>query len=80
MLPCYIPCVVKHLCQKTSINDKLQGNVATYLRGAGVVDNQIKKDLSVAKFLKSVNRPMWQSYKQEGGCLVHVLRLLAVWW
>ena len=23
---------------------------------------------------------IWQSYKQEGGCLVQFLRLLAVWW
>jgi len=29
-------------------------------------------------FLKSVN--IWQSYKQERGCLMHVLRLLAVCW
>ena len=30
------------------------------------------------KKIKSVN--IWQSYKQERGCLVHFLRLLAVWW
>jgi len=30
------------------------------------------------EFLKSVN--IWQSYKQERGCLAHFLRLLAVWW
>ena len=29
-------------------------------------------------FFKSVN--MWQSYKQEGDCLVHFLRLFAVCW
>jgi len=29
-------------------------------------------------FFKLVN--IWQSYKQERGCLVHFLRLLAVWW
>jgi len=23
---------------------------------------------------------IWQSYKQERGCLVHFLSLLAVWW
>jgi len=28
--------------------------------------------------IKSVNS--WRSYKQEGGCLVHFLGLLAVWW
>jgi len=30
------------------------------------------------KKLKSVN--IWQSYKQERDCLVHFLRLLAVYW
>jgi len=30
---------------KQSINDKLQGSVATYLRCGGVIDNQIKKGL-----------------------------------
>jgi len=26
-------------------------------------------------FFKSVNRPIWQSYKQERGCLIHFARL-----
>jgi len=30
---------------KQAINDKLQGIVDTYLRGGGVVNNQIKKGL-----------------------------------
>ena len=30
---------------KQAINDKLQGSVATYLRCAGVVSNNIKKGL-----------------------------------
>ena len=33
--------------------------------------------LAVEKFLKSVN--IWQGYKQERGCFVHFLLLLAVW-
>jgi len=59
------------------INDQLQGSVATYLRCAGVVNNQINKGLllhlSVKHFLKSVN--IWQSYKQEGCCLKHSVHL-----
>ena len=49
---------------KQAINDKLQGNVA-------IVNNQIKKGLllSLSDFFKSVN--IWQSYKQERGCLMH---------
>jgi len=60
---------------KQAINDKLQGNVATYLKRAcgGVVNNQIKKGLLlsvwVENIFKSVN--IWQSYKEERGCLVH---------
>jgi len=70
---------MKHWSLKTSdFNDKLQGNVATYLRRGGVVNNQITKNLllsmPVKQFLKSLN--IWQSYKQEDGCLVHFLRLL----
>jgi len=57
---------------KQAISDKLQGSVATYLRYGGVVNNQIKKGLLLSlwvKKLKSVN--IWQSYKQERGCLMH---------
>jgi len=58
---------------KRAVNDKLQGSVATYLRCGGVVNNQIKKGLllsvRVKNFFKSVN--IWQSYKQERGCLMH---------
>jgi len=56
--------------------DKLQGNVATYLRCGGIVNNQIKKGLLLSMsviFFKSVN--IWQSYKQERGCLKHFVRL-----
>ena len=55
-----------------------EGSVATYLRCGGVVNNQIKKglllSLSVKKFLKLVN--IWQSYKQERDCLVHLANIL----
>jgi len=62
--------------RKQAINDKLQGSVATYLKCGGGDNNQIKKGLllrlSVKNYVKSVN--IWQSYKQERGCLVHFLR------
>ena len=62
---------------KQAINDTLQGSVATYLRCGGVVSNKIKKglllSLRVKKNLKSVN--IWQSYKQERGCLMRFARL-----
>jgi len=63
--------------RKQAISDKLQGSVAAYLRSGGVVNNQIKKGLLLSlpleKKLKSVN--IWQSCRQERGCLVHFLRL-----
>jgi len=75
MLPHYL---VKHNVRKQAIDGKLQGSVVTYLRCAGAVNNQIKKglllSLSLNFFFNSVN--IWQSYKQERGCLVHFLRLL----
>ena len=44
---------------KQAINDKVRGNVATYLRCGGIGNNQIKKglllSLTVKKILKSVN-------------------------
>jgi len=60
---------------KQATNNKLQGSVATYLRYGGVVTNQIKKGLLLLLslhefFFKSVN--IWQSYKQERDCLVHL--------
>jgi len=61
---------------KQAINDKLRGSVATYLRCGGVANNQIKKGLLLTlrvKKIKSVN--IWQSYKQERGCLMHFARL-----
>ena len=61
---------------KQAIKDKLQGSVATYLRCGGVVSNRIKKGLLLSlrvKKIKSVN--IWQSYKQERGCLMHFARL-----
>ena len=60
---------------KQAINDKLQGSVAAYLRCGEVVNNQIKKGLLCEwkKCLKSVN--IWQSYRQERGCLTHFAHL-----
>ena len=62
---------------KQAINYKLQGSVATYLRCGGVVNKQIKEglllSLRVKNFFKSMN--IWQSYKQERGCLMHFARL-----
>ena len=67
---------------KRTVNNKLQGSVAMYLKCGGLDDNQIKKglllSLSLKKILKSVN--IRQSYRQERDCLVHFLRLLAVYW
>jgi len=37
--------LVKLLSAKQTINDKLQGSVAAYLRCGGVINNQIKKGL-----------------------------------
>jgi len=62
---------------KQAINDRLQRSVATYLKCGGVVNNQIKRGLLLSVFVKknfnSVN--IWQSYKQEPGCLMHFERL-----
>jgi len=63
---------------KQATNDKLQRSVATYLRCGGVVNNQIKRgllmSLRVKFFFKSVN--IWQSYKQERDCFVHLANTL----
>jgi len=75
------PCICFHTTlwninvKKQAISDKLQGTVATYLKCAGVVNNQIQKGLlpSLQWKIKSVN--IWRSYKLEGGCLVHFGRL-----
>jgi len=57
-----LPCETL-MSAKQSLNGKLQGSVATYLRCGGVVNNQIKKGLllsvRVKKNLTSVN--IWQS-------------------
>jgi len=44
--------------------------MTTYLRRGGVVNNQIKKGLLLSLSLEK-NKPanVWQSYKQELGCL-----------
>jgi len=55
--------------------------VATFLKCGGVVNNQINEGLLLSlpvKKIKSVN--ISQNCTQEGGCLIHFLRLLAVFW
>jgi len=54
---------------KQAINDKLQGNVATYLRCGGVVNNQIKKGIGVSVkkikiggYLAKLQARAWLSY------------------
>jgi len=42
-----LPCETL-MSAKQAINDKLQGSVAAYLRCGGVVNNQIKKRLSLS--------------------------------
>ena len=58
---------------KQATNDKLQGRVATYLRCDGVVNNDIKKGLLLSVWVKTIFKSVniWQSYKQEHGCLMH---------
>jgi len=61
-----------------AIRDTLQGSVATYLRCGGSVNNQSKKGLlrtaeSASEIFKIGE--LWQSYQQEGGCLVHFVRM-----
>jgi len=47
-----LPCETL-MSAKQAINDKLQGNVATYLRcGTRVVNNQIKKGLLLSVWMK----------------------------
>jgi len=64
---------------KQAIHNKLQGSVATYLGCGGLVGILITKLRKVYCkvcqwiFFKSVN--VWQSFKQEGGCLMHFVRL-----
>jgi len=57
---------------KQAINDKLQGNVATYLRCGRVVKNQIKKSLLLSLSVKIIKIGEYvASYKQECDCLMH---------
>jgi len=41
------------MSEKKTLNDKLQGNVAAYLRRGGVVNNQIKKGLLLSLSVKT---------------------------
>jgi len=43
---------------KKALNDKLQGNVAAYLRCAGVVNNQIKKGLLLSVWVENFFKPV----------------------
>jgi len=81
------PCICCHTtlwninARKQAISDKLQGSVATYIKYGGDFNNQIKKglflSLSVKKnVFKSAN--IWQSYKQEGGWLVHIFHVVTL--
>jgi len=62
---------------KQVINYKLQGSVATYLRFRWVVNNQIKKSLLLSVRVKKNQKVnIWQSYKLERDCLVHLTKTL----
>jgi len=57
-IPLHIAYVATLPCEtlmsaKQAINDKLQGNVATYLRCGGVVNNQIKTGLLLSLRVKT---------------------------
>ena len=55
MLVHYILCETL-LSAKQTINDKLQGSVATYLRYGGVVNKQIKKGLLLSLWVPNIHR------------------------
>jgi len=63
--------------RKQATNNKLQSSVATYLGCGGVVNNQIKKGLLLSLPVKNVSKSanIWQSHKQERGCVMHFVRL-----
>jgi len=64
-----------------AMNDKLQGTVVTYLRCAGLSITKLRKVIAQSAreiFFKSVNT--WHSYRKKVDCVVHFLRLLALWW
>jgi len=46
-----LPCETS-MSSKQSINDKLQGSIATYLKCGGVVNNQIRKGLLLSLSVK----------------------------
>ena len=77
--------------RKPVINNKLQGTVVTYLRCGGIANNNnqiANMPIGLTKlrkvycwvykwiFFTSVN--IWQSYKQEAGCLVHFVCLATI--
>jgi len=67
-----LPCETL-MSTKQAINNKSQGSVATYLRCGGVVNNKLRKVYCWVcewKKFKIVN--IWQRYKQERDCLMHL--------
>jgi len=61
---------------KQAINDKLQDTVATYLRCAGIVNNEIKKGLLLRLWVNFVlNRWIFGKVTSKSHCLVHFVRL-----
>jgi len=77
------PCMCCHAtlwnnnARKQAITDKLQGNVATYVRYGGDANNQFNKCLLLSLSMKKnkIGEYFSQSYKQELGCLVHFVHL-----
>ena len=69
-----LPCETL-ISAKRANNDKLQGNVATYIRCSGVVNNQIKTCLLLSLRVIFKSAIIWQRYKQERGCLKHFARM-----
>jgi len=65
-----LPCETL-MSPKQANYDKLQGSVATYLRCTGLLITKLRIIAeSEWNFFQSVN--IWQSYKQERDCLVHL--------
>ena len=66
--------------KRLTINYKAVYSYIFKVAYVGVVNNQVKKVFiaksASEKFLKSVN--IYQTYKQERGCIEHFLRLLAM--
>jgi len=83
-IPPYLAYVATLPCEtlmstKQTLNNKLQGSVATYFRCGRVVNNQIEKGLLLSLRVKKIkSENIWQSCQQERDCFVRFLRLLTV--